>query len=213
MASRGKKASKAVKGSTARQPTKKSAVPTRTKTLSAKTAVKKGGSKPPVVERKPKRRTAKMADDKKHQDDERKKKEEQQKKEMEKNAPKEKERYEAAQRDPVYREPKIGSTEPGQTTMANPARQNVAVPIPEPTDDPMATPSAGPVPNPPSRPGGDQTGEPNVTATGEKLPEDHPDYRHDVEGQHGPDHRSAEEKRDHPLDDKGQADNTRRGDR
>ena len=107
--------------------------------------------------------------------------------------------------------PKVGSTEPGKTTMANPAPQNVPIDPIEPTDDPMATPPAGPLPNPPSQPGGDLAGEPNVSATGEKLSPDHPDYRKDMEGRHGPDHRSAEEKAAHPLDDKGQADNTRRG--
>ena len=78
--------------------------------------------------------------------------------------------------------------------MANPGPQNVEIPIPEPTDDPMATPEAAPLPNPPSRPGGDFAGEPNVSATGEPLSPDHPDYRKDYEGQHAPDHRTAEEK-------------------
>lgn len=151
-----------------------------------------------------------MAD--KKQDDEDRRRKEQQQREMEKNAPKEKQRQEQTQRDSPYREPEIGSTEPGSTTMANPARQNVPIEPPPPTDDPMSTPQAGPVPNPPSRPGGDFAGEPNVSPTGEKLSPDHPDYRKDVEGQHGPDHRTAEEKKDHPLDDKGQADNTSRSD-
>ena len=112
---------------------------------------------------------------------------------------------------PYGETPKVGSLDPGRTTMANPGPQNIPLDIPEPTDDPMATPAAAPLPNPPSRPGGDLAGEPNVSATGEKLDPDHPDYRKDMEGQHGPDHRTAEEKKAHPLDDKGQADNTRRG--
>ena len=114
----------------------------------------------------------------------------------------------AAGKSPYGDVPKVGSTDPGNTTMANPAPQNVPIDPIEPTDDPMATPPAGPLPNPPSQPGGDLAGEPNVSATGEKLSPDHPDYRKDMEGRHGPDHRSAEEKAAHPLDDKGQAGNT-----
>jgi hypothetical protein len=96
---------------------------------------------------------------------------------------------------PTYPDPQLGSTTPSTTTMANPPPQNVPIAPQPPTDDPMATPLHGQLPNPPSRPGGDMTGEPNVSATGEKLSPDHPDYRRDAEGQHAPDHRSAEEKR------------------
>jgi len=99
---------------------------------------------------------------------------------------------------PYGETPKVGSLDPGRTTMANPPPQNVPMDPIEPTDDPMATPSASPLPNPPSRPGGDPTGSPNYSATGEKLDPSHPDYREDVEDYHAPDHRSAEEKKADP---------------
>lgn len=106
-----------------------------------------------------------------------------------------------AEKDSVYGEtPEPGSLDPGKTTMANPPPQNVVIPPAEPTDDPMSTPAAAPLPNPPSRPGGDFAGEPNVSPTGEKLDPGHPDYRKDMEGQHQPDHRSAEEKKAFPRE-------------
>ena len=94
--------------------------------------------------------------------------------------------------------PKPGSLDPGKTTMANPPPQNVPIEPIEPTDDPMETPSAAPLPNPPSRPGGDFAGEPNVSPTGEPLDPDHPDYRKDYAGEHGPDQRSEAEKKANP---------------
>jgi hypothetical protein len=107
----------------------------------------------------------------------------------------------AAEKTSPYGElPKAGSLDPGKTTMANPPPQNVPMDPIEPTEDPMATPPAGPLPNPPSRPGGDFAGEPNVSPTGEPLDPDHPDYRHDVEGQHAPDHRSEAEKKANPRE-------------
>ncbi|MEY9184713.1 hypothetical protein ABIG06_006261 [Bradyrhizobium sp. USDA 326] len=76
----------------------------------------------------------------------------------------------------AYREGEIGSTQPSQTTMANPGPENR--PFEQaPTEDPMATPEHSTLPNPPSAPGGDQTGDSNTTPTGERLPEDHPDYK------------------------------------
>ena len=99
---------------------------------------------------------------------------------------------------PHLQEPKPGSLDPGETVMANPGPQNVVIEPEPPTADPMATPRAAPLPNPPPRPGGDVTGEPNVDATGQKLPPDHPDYRKDYEGKHGPDHRTEEEKKANP---------------
>ena len=149
--------------------------------------------------------------DKKKEDD-RKKELEQKTKEQQdpKKVAHEKEREQhAKEHSPYPADPPMGSTQPGYTSGANPARQNVPLPTPTPTDDPMATPDVSSAPNPPSAPGGDVTGEPNVSATGEKLPPEHPDYRADYEGKHGPDHRTAEEKKEHPLDDKGQADNDR----
>lgn len=101
---------------------------------------------------------------------------------------------------PHLKEPKPGTLDAGETVMANPGPQNVVIPPPPPTDDPMATPQAGPLPNPPPRPGGDFVGEPNVDATGQKLSPDHPDYRKDYEGQHGPDHRTAEQKKEQPRE-------------
>jgi hypothetical protein len=93
-----------------------------------------------------------------------------------------------------YRDPPAGSTQPSQTTKANPEPQNVEIPPQEPTADPMATPEHSTLPNPPSRPGGDLVGDPNMTPTGERLPTDHPDYRKDAEGYRAPDHRSQAEK-------------------
>ena len=101
---------------------------------------------------------------------------------------------------PLGEVPRPGSRDPGHTIMSNPPPQQVEIPIPEPTDDPMATPSAGPLPNPVSRPGGDPTGDVNVTATGEKLDPDHPDYRRDAEDYRSPDHRTAEEKKANPRE-------------
>ena len=96
----------------------------------------------------------------------------------------------------VYRDPVPGSTQPSQTTMANPGPENKPFEPEEPTDDPMATPQHSTLPNPPSPPGGAQTGDPNTTPTGERLPEDHPDYKHvDVDP---PDHRSQAEKEADP---------------
>ncbi len=96
--------------------------------------------------------------------------------------------------------PKPGSLDPGKTTMANPPPQNVPMDPIEPTDDPMETPPAAPLPNPPSRPGGDFAGEPNVSPTGEPLSPDHPDYRKDYAGEHGPDQRSEAEKKANPRE-------------
>jgi len=101
---------------------------------------------------------------------------------------------------PLGETPKPGSRDPGYTVMSNPPPQHTDIPIPEPTDDPMATPSAGPLPNPVSRPGGDPTGSVNVTATGEKLNPDHPDYRKDADDYRPPDHRTAEEKKADPRE-------------
>lgn len=107
-----------------------------------------------------------------------------------------------AEKSSIYGEtPKPGSTDPGKTTMANPPPQNVPLDPVEPTEDPMATPPAAPLPNPPSQAGGDLAGEPNVSPTGERLDPSHPDYRKGYEGQHAPDHRTAEEKKAFPRDD------------
>jgi hypothetical protein len=105
---------------------------------------------------------------------------------------------EAEKKSPYGETPKPGSLDPGRSTMANPGPQNVQIPIPVPTDDPMSTPPAAPLPNPPSRAGGDYAGDPNTSPTGEKLDPSHPDYRKDYEGQHQPDHRSAEDKKADP---------------